>query len=144
MTSINSNAPVKCSKSLTINAGSEKIWAALTNINNWTTWQTYIRKSILNGDLKPGSTFEWQSGGARIYSKLHTGEPFKYFGWTGKTLGIFAIHNWTLKETNGLTIVSVEESMEGFIADILRKSFNNNLDKSVQNWLLLLKQECEK
>ncbi len=70
--------------------------------------------------------------------------PFKNFGWTGKTFGMFAIHNWTLTETNGQTIVSVDESMEGFLAKLLKKSFKKNLEKGMQNWLDLLKQECEK
>jgi len=144
MKSINSNAPVKCSKTVTINASCEKVWAALTDINNWTTWQTDISKSTLHGDIKPESTFEWKSGGVKILSALHTVEPFKYFGWTGKSWGIFAIHNWTLKEVNGQTNVSVDESMEGFIAGLSRKSLGNNLEKSMQIWLSLLKQKCEK
>jgi len=144
MKSINKEAPVKCSKTLTINASSEKVWAVLTDINNWTAWQKDISKSILHGDLKPESKFEWKSGGVKIYSTLHTVEPFKYFGWTGMSLGIFAIHNWTMEETNGQTNVSVEESMEGFIAGLLRKSFNNQLEKGMQSWLHYLKLKCEK
>jgi hypothetical protein len=35
MKSINNNAPVKCSKTITINASSEKVWAVMTNINDW-------------------------------------------------------------------------------------------------------------
>lgn len=144
MKSINSNAPVKCSKTVTVNASIEKVWAALTDINNWKSWQTDISKSKLNGDLIPETTFDWKSGGTSIHSKLHTVEPFKYFGWTGKAFGMLAIHNWTLKEANGQTIVSVGESMEGFVASLFRKSLNSNLEKGMQTWLSLLKKECEK
>jgi len=144
MKSINSNAPVKCSKTVTVNAGREKVWAVLTDISNWTAWQADISKSILHGELKPDSTFEWKSGGADIHSTLHTVEPFSHFGWTGKSLGMIAIHNWTLRETNGQTDVFVDESMEGFIAGLLRKSLNSNLEKGMNSWLNLLKQECEK
>ena len=144
MKNINHNAPVKCSKTVTVNAGKEKVWAVLTDISNWTTWQTDISKSVLHGDLKPGRTFNWKSGGANILSTIHTAEPFSYFGWTGKSLGMFAVHNWTMREEDGRTTVSVEESMEGFIARLLRKSLNNSLENGMQNWLSLLKQECEK
>lgn len=143
MKTINSNAPVKCSKTITINASSEKVWGVMTNINNWATWQTDITKPKLNGELKPETTFDWKTGGATIHSTLHTVEPYKNFGWTGKTLGMFAIHNWTLTENDGQTTVSVNESMEGFLAKLLKKSFNKNLGKGMQNWLDLLKQECE-
>lgn len=144
MKSINNNAPVKCSKTITINANSEKVWAIMTNINNWANWQTEISNPKLNGELKPETTFDWKTGGAKIHSTLHTVEPLKNFGWTGKTFGMFAIHNWKLTEKNGQTTVSVDESMEGFFAKILKKSFNKSLEKGMQNWLDLLKQECEK
>jgi uncharacterized protein YndB with AHSA1/START domain len=144
MKNINHNAPVKCSKTVTVNAGKEKVWAVLTDISNWPTWQTDISKSVLHGDLKPGRTFNWKSGGANILSTIHTAEPFSHFGWTGKSLGMFAVHNWTMREEDGRTTVSVEESMEGFIARLLRKSLNGSLENGMQNWLSLLKQECEK
>ena len=107
-------------------------------------WQTEIVNPKLNGELKPTTTFDWKTGGAKIHSKLHTVEPFKYFGWTGKTFGMLAIHNWTLTETNDQILVSVDESMEGFFAKIFKNSFNKNLESGMQNWLILLKQECEK
>ncbi len=144
MKSINNNAPVKCSKTITINASSEKVWATMTNIDNWATWQTEISNPKLEGELMPNTTFVWKTGGAKINSTLHTVEPNKQFGWTGKTFGIFAIHNWTITDLIGQTRVSVDESMEGFLAGLLRKSFNKNLEKAMQNWLDLLKQECEK
>jgi uncharacterized protein YndB with AHSA1/START domain len=144
MKNINTHAPVKCSKSITINATSEKVWKVLTNINQWAAWQTDITKPKLNGQLKPNTTFDWKTGGAKIHSTLHTVEPFQQFGWTGTTFGMTAIHNWTLAQENGQTKVSVEESMEGFFAKLLKKSFNKNLEKGMQNWLELLKRESEK
>jgi uncharacterized protein YndB with AHSA1/START domain len=144
MKSINHNAPVKCSETITIHASPEKVWAVMTNINDWATWQTDIGKAKLNGQLMPNSTFDWSSGGAKIHSTLHTVEQFSEIGWTGKTFGLFAIHNWTLTVTNGYTTVSVDESMEGFFATLFKKVFNKNLEKGLRNWLNLLKQECEK
>jgi Polyketide cyclase / dehydrase and lipid transport len=144
MKSINHNAPVKCSKSIIINASSVTVWTVMTNINNWSAWQTDITKPTLNGELKTGSTFDWKTGGATIHSTLHTVEPFNNFGWTGKTLGMFAIHNWNISEVSGQTKVSVDESMDGFLAKLFRKTFNNNLQKGMQRWLEFLKKECEK
>jgi uncharacterized protein YndB with AHSA1/START domain len=144
MKGINNDAPVQYSETITINASSEKVWAVLTDINNWPNWQSNISNSKLNGELKAGTTFKWKSGFAKIYSTLHTVDPFTNFGWIGKTFGMHAIHNWTFNETNRQTIVSVEESIEGFFAKLLKKSFNKDLKKSTRNWLDLLKQECEK
>ena len=144
MQNINNNAPVKCSKSITIDASAVKVWTVLTNINNWSSWQTDITKPTLNGELKPGSTFAWNSSGAKIHSTLHTVEPFQNIGWTGKTFGMLAIHNWALTEIKEQTKVSVDESMEGFLAKLFRKTFNNTLQKGMQRWLEFLKKECEK
>ena len=144
MKSINKKAPVKCSKSITINANSRKVWEILTHIDNWAIWQTDISKPKLHGKLKPKTTFDWKAGGVKIHSTLHTVEPYSQFGWTGKTFGMMAIHNWTLTETDGRTIVVVEESMEGFLAGLFKKSFNNSLENSMQIWLDLLKRESEK
>lgn len=144
MKSINNNAPVKCSKTITINASSEKVWSVITNIDNWQNWQTDIKNERLKGELKPNSTFVWKTGGAKIHSTLHTVEPYKQFGWTGKTFGMFAIHNWTFTEVNGQTNVSVNESMQGTLAKLFKKLFNKNLEKDMQHWLELLKKECEK
>jgi hypothetical protein len=142
--SINSNAPVKCSKTITVNTDSKKVWSVLTNIENWSTWQTDISKAKLHGDLKAETTFDWITGGVKIRSILHTVEQHKHFGWTGKTFGIFAIHNWTLTETGDTTTIEVDESMEGFVAGLFKKSFNRNLENGMLKWLDLLKQECEK
>ena len=144
MQSINNNAPVKCSKTITINSNNEKVWEILTAIDNWANWQTDIKNSKLNGELKRTTTFKWKSGGANILSTLQTVEQNKKLGWTGKSLGILAIHTWTFTEQNGKTILTVDESMEGFLAGLLKKTLNKKLEIGMQKWLDLLKQECEK
>ncbi len=144
MKSINNNAPVKCSKTILVNAGAEEVWQVLTAINDWHAWQTEISDPRLEGAIQEKTSFKWQTGGVTIRSVLHTVVPFQYFGWTGKTFGLFAIHNWTLKEADGITEVRVDESMEGFLASVFKKSFNTNLEKGMRTWLELLKARCEK
>lgn len=144
MNKINNNAPAKCSKEITINAPVEKVWSILTDIDNWTSWQTAITFSKINGELKPETTFDWKSEGLKIHSTLHTVKPYKYLGWTGKSLGSFAIHNWTLEDINGKTKVYVEESMEGFLVKLLKKTFNKILEKGMMTSLEQLKLACEK
>jgi uncharacterized protein YndB with AHSA1/START domain len=144
MIDINNDAPVKCRKEIIINSDSKKIWTIMTDIDNWATWQTDISNPKLNGELKAGTTFDWKTGGGKIHSTLHTVEPYSQFGWTGKTAGIFAVHNWKLTETENKTTVEVAESMEGFLAGLFKKSFNKNLETGMQKWLDLLKEECEK
>ena len=144
MKSIDNNAPVKCHKTITINAKREIVWKLITDINEWPSWQTDISKSAFSGELKPETPFRWKSGGATIQSILHTVVPFHQFGWTGSTFGIRAIHNWQLEELNNQTILKVEESMNGLLARIFRKFFNKTLERGMVKWLALLKLESER
>ena len=57
---------------------------------------------------------------------------------------MLAIHNWTITENDRKTEVIVEESIEGLFAKLLKNMLNKSLEKGMQNWLYLLKQECEK
>lgn len=99
---------------------------------------------IILTELKPNSTFAWKSGGVKIHSTLHIVDPFNHLGWKGKTFGILAIHHWTITKENNQTQVAVDESMEGFLANLFKKAFNKRLDKGLQTWLDLLNKECEK
>jgi uncharacterized protein YndB with AHSA1/START domain len=144
MRNINNNAPAKSSNTITINANSKKVWAVLTDIDRWSSWNANISNPKLNGTLKPETTFDWKTGSAKIHSILHTVEPYKNFGWTGKALGAFVIHNWTLTEAKGQTTIFVEESMDGFLVRCFKRMFTKNLKYGMQNWLDLLKKECEK
>ena len=143
MKPINEQAPVVCSKSIRIQASPEKVWSVLSDIDRWAEWQQDIGKSRLNGPLQAGTTFDWKSGGAGIHSTLHTVVPHRLLGWTGKTFGMYAIHNWTLSESSGQTLVLVEESLEGLLARLLKKSFNKSLEKGMTAWLERLKTSCE-
>ncbi len=97
----------------------------------------------MKGELKPNTSFDWRAGGTRIRSKLHTVEPYSDFGWTGKVYSIYAIHNWTLKESNGATEVIVSESFEGFLATLFKKSLHKTLEKEMMASLADLKKASE-
>lgn len=144
MISINKKAPVKVEKSIKIYSSVDKVWKILTDINKWREWNPDIKRATLNGNLLPGTTFEWESGGSKIRSTLHTVESFEYIGWSGKAFGAYAIHNWKLTKLNGMTEVIVEESMEGFLMSIFRGFMLNTLEKNMENWLIFLKAEAEK
>ena len=141
---MNAKAPVTFMRSIEINASPEKVWDVLTGINEWSNWQTDIKKAFIKGSLTIGATFDWVSGGAKIHSTIHTVQPFEAIGWTGKGIGIFAIHNWMMQERDGVVTVHVHESMEGFLPNILKGYLNKSLERSVGRWMEFLKEECEK
>jgi hypothetical protein len=141
---VNAAAPVTCIKAIRINASPEKVWSVLTDINNWSSWQPDIKKAFVTEPITPGVTFGWVSGGANIHSTLHTVTPLKAFGWKGKSMGILAIHNWSIEQQDDVVTLRVNESMEGFVAKMLKGYLNKNLDHGLDRWLMFLKQECER
>lgn len=144
MRDINQNAPVVAKNSITIGADIRSVWKHLTNINAWSTWNTDISSADIAQPLVSGSTFVWKSGGMKIKSTLHTAEAPSKLGWTGKVMGIYAVHNWYLHTDGNSTTVIVEESMEGFLARLFAKSFQKTLDKGMESWLEQLKAVCER
>jgi uncharacterized protein YndB with AHSA1/START domain len=140
----NFSAPVTTRQRLVIDASPAQVWAVLTDINGWATWQSDIKRPRLNGALQAGTTFDWKSSGAGIHSTLHTVAPAREFGWTGKSLGVFAIHNWTLTPVANGTEVVVEESMQGLLASLFAGALNRGLTTGTVRWLELLKAQAEK
>lgn len=47
--------------------------------------------------------------------------------WTGRTLGIDAVHVWKSEGENGRTVVSSEETISGFPAGFFRRSLEIGL-----------------
>ncbi len=142
---IHNNAPVKTKKSIIIYASPEKVWAIMSKVNEWATWQSDIKKPKLESTFAAGNSFTWESGGLNIRSTLHLAIPSKKIGWSGPAFGSFAIHNWTfISLPNGATRVEVEESMEGWLVKILTHKFQTGLEASLDKWLLALKVTAEK
>jgi hypothetical protein len=143
MIPINDNAPVKIEKRIEIEVPLEIVWEILTDINKWSEWNPNVKKAKLKGELLSGTSFDWIRDGAKITSTIHTIEPFRLFGWSGKAFGSYGIHNWKLENKNGTTEVISVESMEGLLMNIFRGFMKNNLETYMINWLNSLKREAE-
>lgn len=141
---INSNAPVRSKGEIKIEAPLEEVWQILTSINNWPSWQSEVTESNLNGEPKEGAEFKWKAGGLSFSSEIHTNHSLKEFGWTGKTFGASAIHNWFFTEENGETVIKVEESLQGVFPQLFKKYFQKSLDNGIAVNLKDLKRAAEK
>lgn len=141
---INQEAPVVQTKEIFIDASPEKVWEVLVHIENWDDWNDRISKPVVNEKPEVGSTFTWKTNGSKIKSKIHTLQPNRILGWTGKTFGATAIHNWYLDSSGKGTTVKVEESMDGWIIGLMKKKMNRILADDMAYWLEKLKTESEK
>ena len=59
-------------------------------------------------------------------------------------MGIKAVHTWHLEPRGAGTLVVNEESWQGFLARLLRRSLQKALDKANASGLTSLKAEAER
>jgi uncharacterized protein YndB with AHSA1/START domain len=126
-----------------INATPETVWKVLTDINHWPSWNPDVKNVSFNGDVSVGSIFKWKAGPGTITSTFQEIERPKLLVWTGKTLGIKAIHVWKLAPNDNKTIINTEESWDGIIVNILRGWMQKTLDESTESGLKHLKDGIE-
>jgi uncharacterized protein YndB with AHSA1/START domain len=140
---INKKAPAMVVKEIVIAAAPEMVWGVHTDIDSWPGWHPDITAAALHGSLEPGSAFTWKSGPGSITSVLEVVEPNRRIAWTGKAMGIHAIHVWRLEADRDGTRVVTEESMEGWPVTILKGYFQRTLDRTLDAWLDGLKATAE-
>lgn len=141
---IDSKAPVNHSDSIIINAPVERVWQIMSNIEKWPEWNPEIKWAKLNGKLAPGATFAWKAGPGKIRSTIEVVDTNKFLAWSGRTMGISAIHVWKMEADNGKTILTTEESWDGLLARIFKVQSKKTLEKAISSGLMLLKNEAEK
>ena len=143
-TTINENAPVSVTIEIEIAAEPEIVWEIMANIKDWPSWNHDVKSVSMDGDLIKGTEFRWKSGRNTITSIIQGVERPRLLAWTGRTVGIRAIHIWHIKPQDGGTLVRTEESWEGFIVSILRGPMQDELEKAINSGLLYLKTESER
>jgi Protein of unknown function (DUF2568)/Polyketide cyclase / dehydrase and lipid transport len=90
-------APVYGTGEIEVAADPETVWGVLADIGSWPTWNPDITEATLQGPLRPGTTFSWKSGPGTITSELQVVDQPTELTWTGKTMGIPAIHVYRLR-----------------------------------------------
>ncbi len=141
---VNKKAPVYANAQIKIGSKIDNVWYLLTNIERWTDWQKNVSSVDLDGELKAGTTFIWKSGGISFESEIHTLNPAKYFGWTGRTVGAYAVHNWQFEDENDSTVVTVSESLQSLLPLLFQNYFQRSLERGMKENLIELKEACEK
>jgi hypothetical protein len=137
-------APVVSSVELEIEAPVDAVWDVLVAIDAWPEWNPDVKSASIEGPAAVGTSFRWKAGPSTIRSTIVSAERPRLIAWTGKTLGIRAIHVWRLEPRNGRTLVRTEESYEGLVSRILRRSLQKTLDKALADGVANLKAEAEK
>ena len=141
------NAPVYGTGEIEIAADPETVWGVLADIGGWPRWNPDITQMNLRGPVQPGTTFSWKSGPGTITSTFQVVEEPTELTWTGKTMGIPAVHVYRLcpsEQRSGHTVVATQESWGGLLARLLRKRFTATLKIAIDTGLARLKAEAER
>jgi hypothetical protein len=141
---IDANAAVRGSAEIEVDARPEVVWDVLTAIDEWPQWNPDVTEASMEGELSEGTRFRWKSGRATITSTLRVVQPPREVAWTGKTLGLDAIHLFRLQPLNGGTVVTTEESWNGWVARLFRKRMQATLQRAMEAGLESLKTEAER
>jgi uncharacterized protein YndB with AHSA1/START domain len=141
---IASDAPVVSAYEIGIDAPIDRVWEALTAIDRWPEWNPDVKSASFDGPVEKGSSFRWKAGPGTITSRLEHVDRPRVVAWSGRTLGIRAVHVWRLESRDGGTLARTEESYDGLVARLLRRSLQKTLDNALVDGAGYLKAEAEK
>jgi hypothetical protein len=137
------NAPVFSEGSIEIAATPEVVWDTLADFARWPEWSPGVGSVSLEGPVAQGTTFRWKAGATRLVSVLRRVDRPRELGWTGRTMGIAAIHVWRFEARDGGCVASMEESFDGLVAKLLRGRLQRQLDDTTAKGLAALKARAE-
>jgi uncharacterized protein YndB with AHSA1/START domain len=141
---IKEDAPVVSSAEVEIDASIERVWAVLTAIEQWPAWNRDVKSVSVTAPVAEGSTFLWKAGPGTITSVVEHLDSPRLIAWSGRTLGIRAFHIWRLDGQHGATLARTEESYDGLVARLLRRSLQRTLDAALADGARYLKAEAER
>ena len=141
---VNKAAPAIATGQIDIRAIPEVVWDVLSDIDNWPSWNPDVKEAKLTGGLKVGSVFRWKSGPGTITSTLEEVEAPREIGWSGRTMGIIAVHVHRLEPSDEGTRVYSEESFDGLMARVFKRTARKTLQRGIDGGLASLKKEAER
>jgi uncharacterized membrane protein len=144
LSGIDENAPIVGRSEIEIDAAPDAVGDVLTDFERWPSWNTDVKSISVDGSAAEGTVFRWKAGPGTITSTIQRVEPPRLIAWTGRTLGIRAIHFWWLEQRDGTTFVRTAESYDGLVASVLRRPLQKALDDALENGLRRLKTEVER
>lgn len=141
---IDRSAPATATGELDIAASPEVVWDAISDIEAWPSWNPDVKTARLEGPFAVGSVFRWKAGGASLTSTLRVVEPPRELSWSGRAMGIRAIHVFRFEPSDLGTLARSEESWAGLVPSLLRGYSRRTLDRGIRRVLRLLKDEAER
>jgi uncharacterized protein YndB with AHSA1/START domain len=143
MVQANKAAPAIWTTETVVDAPIETVWRVLSDFAAWPRWNPSVSSIRLDGPVGVGTSFVWVADGSRIVSRLEEVDEPRRLAWSGKILGIRAMHVWEFEPRPSGTFVHTEESFEGLLARLFPGTMRKMLEKALTQGLAALKTEAE-
>ena len=134
-----------------INATPEKVWAILTDFENYPNWNPFIK--FIKGEVKIGNKIivkiePPEAKGMTFKPKILTFETNKELSWLGHLLfaGLFdGKHKFELIDNgDGTTTFRQSEKFKGVLVPLFKKQLDNNTKKGFEEMNRKLKEIAER
>jgi hypothetical protein len=141
---IDRGAPAIAEGEIQIAAPPDTVWAVMTDLSAWPSWNPDVKSMAFEGPLEPGSMFRWKAGSASLVSTLKSVDAPREIAWTGVTMGIHAVHVFHFESSDGGTRAHSAESFRGLIPSVLKGYSRKVLQRGIDGILRSLKVEAER
>jgi hypothetical protein len=138
------HAPIFEKGEIIVGAAPEIVWDTLTDFRSWPQWMPGVRFVKIDEPVRVGTRFTWRAGASTIKSEIVDANKPQKVAWKGRTLGIDALHVWSVEPTGQGSRVVTEESWAGPLARGLRGLLRKTVRKAVDDGLAALKVEAER
>ncbi len=134
-----------------INATPEKVWAILTDFENYPNWNPFIK--LIKGEVKIGNKIivkiePPEAKGMTFKPKILTFKTNKELSWLGHLLfaGLFdGKHKFELIDNgDGTTTFRQSEKFKGVLVPLFKKQLDNNTKKGFEEMNRKLKEIAER
>ena len=138
-----SSAPGSAYAEIDIAASRPEVWAILTDVAAWPTWNPAIRQSVRDPQLEVGSKFRFSTEIGTLKCRFTDIDSPRTFSWKGRVLVLGERQTWVLEPTDSGTRVSVHAEMTGLASRLLRRRLTERLQGVIDSVLQLLRLEAE-
>jgi uncharacterized protein YndB with AHSA1/START domain len=135
---------VKVEYSTEAESTAERLWEILTDVKAWPEWQgtSYVEPPA--GPLQKGSTFVAELGGHRWNLTVTEADRPRRLVWTGRHMGLEAVHEWEFAQTGGRTRAISRDSVSGWMLLFIHAMVERRVSDTDANWPVRLKFRAER
>lgn len=138
-----SSAPVSAYAEIDIAAPRPEVWAILSDIGSWPSWNPAIRQSFRDPQLEVGTRFKFSTEIGTLKCRITALEQPRSLAWKGRVLVLGERQAWRLEPTETGTHVTVLAEMTGLASWLLKRRLTERLQTVIVSVLDLLRLEAE-